>query len=61
MSRARLEGVPSDLAEVKHRRSLGLLNHGAFHRNAPYGAEELLVFINRGVLNYFGIYFMNTL
>jgi hypothetical protein len=30
VSSARLEGVPSDLAKVKHRRSLGLLDHGAF-------------------------------
>ena len=30
MSRARLEGVPSELAKVEHRRFLGLLDHGAF-------------------------------
>lgn len=30
VSRARLKGVPSDLAEVKHRRSLRSLDHGAF-------------------------------
>ena len=41
----RLEGVPSELAEVKHRRSFRLLDHGAFHRNAPYGAESIADFV----------------
>ena len=40
-SEVRPEAVPSQLAEVWYRRSLELLDHGAFQGwNAPYGGKR---------------------
>lgn len=38
-----LAAVPSALAAAQHRRSLGVIDHGAFHGwNAPYRPERLV-------------------